>query len=118
MRSAGGAESSAAVIRHRGRRSGRTYETPVRAVATDEGFVIALLFGPRANWPRNVLASGSATIVRDGRSYAVERPEVVAIQDVASSFLSDRRLRLFRVDRALRVRTVQSDAAAERTERR
>ena len=58
MRSAGTPGAYAAVIRHRGRTSGLPYETPVGVVATDDGFLIALVYGSRTNWLRNVLAAG------------------------------------------------------------
>src|SRR5579859_7261653 len=40
MRSAGMPGKYASVIRHRGRTTGRTYETPVWAMPTEDGFVI------------------------------------------------------------------------------
>ena len=42
LKSAGRSRAYASVVRHVGRTSGREYETPVRAVATADGFVIAL----------------------------------------------------------------------------
>lgn len=106
MRSAGTPGAYASVIRHRGRNSGRIYETPVGVVAADDGFVIALVYGPRTNWLRNVLASGSATIVHDGNTYQVDQPEVVPVRTVASRFTAgdQRGFRLLGVDQALRVR--------------
>ena len=45
LRSAGRPGASASVIRHVGRTTGQSYETPVDAVATEDGFVIALPYG-------------------------------------------------------------------------
>jgi hypothetical protein len=42
LKSAGGAGASASAVHHVGRTSGRSYSTPVVAVAIDDGFVIAL----------------------------------------------------------------------------
>ena len=86
MRSAGTPGAYAAVIRHRGRTSGRPYETPVGVVAADDGFVIALVYGSRTNWLQNVLASGSATIVHEGQTYEVDQPEIIPMQAVAARF--------------------------------
>lgn len=110
MRTAGTPGAYAAVIRHRGRVSGRPYETPVGAVAVDGGFVIALPYGLRANWLRNVLASGSATLVHEGHTYAVDQPEIIPMQAVETCFsASDQRSqRLFGVDECLRLRNVES----------
>ena len=109
MRSAGKPGAYAGVIRHRGRTSGRSYETPVGVVATDDGFVIALVYGSGTNWLRNVLASGSATIVHEGQTYQVDQPEIVPFAAVAALFPAgdQRNLRRFRVDQCLRVRLVQ-----------
>jgi deazaflavin-dependent oxidoreductase (nitroreductase family) len=115
MRSAGTPGAFAAVIRHRGRTSGLPYETPVGIVATDDGFLIALVYGSRTNWLRNVLAAGAATIVHEGYTYAVDEPEVVPMQVVGTHFTAgdQRGFRWLGVDKALRVRRVESGPAGE-----
>jgi deazaflavin-dependent oxidoreductase (nitroreductase family) len=114
MRTAGQPGAYAAVIRHRGRTSGRAYATPVGAVATDDGFLIALPYGMRSNWLRNVLASGSASIVHDGKEHPVCHPEVIPLAQVATRFPpSDQRsFRLFGVDRCLRLQRADAGAVA------
>jgi deazaflavin-dependent oxidoreductase (nitroreductase family) len=114
MRSAGKPGAYAAVIRHRGRVSGRPYETPVGAVATDDGFVIALPYGTRSNWLRNVLARGSANLVHEGHTYAVDRPEIVPMQAAETCFspADQRSHRVFGVDECLRLRRAESAAAS------
>jgi deazaflavin-dependent oxidoreductase (nitroreductase family) len=72
LKSSGTPGGIASIIRHVGRTTGRPYETPVQAVATDDGFVIALPYGPNTDWLKNVLASGSATIVHEGNTYRVD----------------------------------------------
>ena len=116
MQSAGSRGAYAAVIRHRGRVSGRSLETPVGAVAVDDGFVIALMYGSRANWCQNVLAGGSATIVHEGNTYAVDHPEIIPMQAVQTQFTAgDRRgFRWLRVDQALRVRRADPEGAGAR----
>ncbi|WP_019874842.1 nitroreductase family deazaflavin-dependent oxidoreductase [Sporichthya polymorpha] len=106
LRTAGGPGARAALIRHRGRRSGRTYETPVTPTPIDDGFLIALPFGDRADWVRNVLAAGEATLIREGVEHVVRDPEVVPMADVADCFdPGDQRVhRRFGVDLALRLR--------------
>jgi deazaflavin-dependent oxidoreductase (nitroreductase family) len=113
MRSAGTPGAYASVIRHRGRTSGRPYETPVGVVAADDGFLIALVYGSRTNWLRNVLASGSATIVHEGQTYEVDQPEVIPMGAVAARFRGGDRqgFRLLAVDQALRVRRVEPEGA-------
>jgi deazaflavin-dependent oxidoreductase (nitroreductase family) len=111
IKSAGGPGASASVVHHIGRRSGRSYSTPVAAVRIDDGFVIALPYGLRADWLRNVLASGTATITHDGSTYDVDRPEVVPLSAVEDRFSSaeQRAHRLFGVVQSLRVRRAVPD---------
>jgi hypothetical protein len=108
LRSAGTPGATASVVRHAGRVSGRTYETPVGPFGLgDNGdFVIALPYGPGTDWVRNVMASGSATLVHEGRTVAVGEPEVVPIAEVIRELppSEQRTLRLFRVNQCLRVR--------------
>ena len=113
MRSAGTPGAYASVIRHRGRTSGRPYETPVGVVATDDGFLIALVYGSRTNWLQNVLASGSATIVHEGHTYEVDQPELIPMEAVAARFTSSDQqgFRVLRVGQALRVRRVEPEEA-------
>jgi deazaflavin-dependent oxidoreductase (nitroreductase family) len=117
MRSAGTPGAYASVIRHRGRTSGRPYETPVGVVAADDGFLIALVYGSRTNWLQNVLASGSATIVHEGQTYEVDQPEIIPMQTVAARFAGgdQQGFRLLAVDQALRVRRVEPEGAGERS---
>ncbi len=106
MRSAGSKEAPTAVIRHVGRTSGRAYETPVDVIVTEDGFLIALPYGTRADWVRNVMAAGSATIVHRGEDIAVRAPSITATSDVAHLLPGRtlRTLRLFGVTECLHVR--------------
>ena len=82
MRTAGTDATQTSVIQHVGRKSGRAYETPVDTIAATTGFLIALPYGTRADWVRNVLAAGSATVVTRGERVDVDRPNIVATADV------------------------------------
>ena len=106
LRSAGSPGASASVVRHVGRVSGRAYATPVGPFAVGHDFVIGLPYGPGADWVRNVLAKGSATLVHEGRELRVHQPEVVPMAEVVRDLpLSEQRtVRLFGVDQCLRVR--------------
>jgi deazaflavin-dependent oxidoreductase (nitroreductase family) len=110
LRSAGRPGAYASVVRHRGRTSGRFYETPVVPFATDDGFLIALPYGPNTDWLKNVLADGSAVLVTDGRTYSVERPEVISTEQVKDMFPAkeQRTHRRFGVRHCLLVRRVET----------
>ena len=63
-------------VHHRGRRSGRAYRTPVNLFPTERGFVIALTYGPRTDWVRNVLAAGGCAVESRGRTVACTAPRL------------------------------------------
>jgi deazaflavin-dependent oxidoreductase (nitroreductase family) len=115
MRSAGRPSAYAGVIRHVGRRSRRDYETPVGIVPVDGGFVIALPYGRRPDWLRNVLGAGTATVVHEGRTVPVTGPGIIPSADVAELFsASDRRaMRLLRTDECLRLRVAEAGPSLE-----
>jgi deazaflavin-dependent oxidoreductase (nitroreductase family) len=71
----------AAQIRHVGRRSGRTYTTPVSARRSDDMVVIALTFGNQSDWSRNVRSAGGGRIRIDGEDYDVIQPQVMGRQE-------------------------------------
>jgi len=108
LATAGTPGAYASVIRHVGRMTGRVYRTPVVAELTGDGFVIALPYGTTANWVRNVLVSGSATLVHEGTTYRVDRPEILPLALMADHFpAKDRRNHdRFKVDQCLRVRRI------------
>jgi len=105
LRSAGKQGTSTSVVRHVGRRSGRTYQTPVIVAQHDDKFLIALPYGQRTDWLKNVLDKGSATIVTNGHSYEVDRPEVIPMGEATGYFRprEQRMHRQFHVDAALQV---------------
>jgi deazaflavin-dependent oxidoreductase (nitroreductase family) len=114
MKKAGTPGVRASIVKHVGRTSGRSYETPVETFPTDDGFVIALPYGPDTDWLKNVLASGSAIIVHDGNTYLIDRPQLVPTAQAAPHLPASeqRTLRLFAVDQCLRVRMVEPDNAS------
>ena len=63
-------------LRHIGRRSGRTYVTPLSAYPLGDGFVLAVAY-PHVDWRENVLAAGKCSLTWNGTEYALERPEVI-----------------------------------------
>lgn len=112
-KSAGRPGAYASVMRHQGRRSGRAYETPIVPFAIDGGFVIPLPYGADTDWLKNVVARGSALLVTDGRTYTVDRPEVIATDTVSDAFppSEQRTHRWFGVTQCLQVRGVEVEPA-------
>src|SRR5260221_586148 len=97
-----------AIVRHVGRRSGRSYSTPVVAQPTADGFVIPLPYGKRDDWCRNVMAAGGGTILWCGQEYAVGEPELIDEAIALERIQSSRRLamRMLRIPQFLKVKTL------------
>ena len=67
-----------AVIKHRGRKSGRQYETVVRAFRKGPRLAVLLGHG-MADWVKNVLAAGEADVHLFRRDVHVTNPRIVPI---------------------------------------
>lgn len=66
-----------AVIEHTGRKSGRSYQTPVMAFFESGKIAVMLNYGTESDWVRNVQAAGEATVIHRGRRYQLTDPQVV-----------------------------------------
>jgi deazaflavin-dependent oxidoreductase (nitroreductase family) len=114
LRSAGGPDTATSIVRCPGRRTGRSYDTPVGVMAVDDGFLIMLPYGRHAQWTRNVLAAGRAVLITGGRTVVVDRPEIVPLASVVGHLSStDRRLaRLMATTECLHLRPADDGATA------
>lgn len=65
------------VVHHVGRRTGRSYRTPVFAEQTSEGFIVGLIFGADTDWCRNVLAAGGAVLAHRGHELRLTSARVI-----------------------------------------
>jgi deazaflavin-dependent oxidoreductase (nitroreductase family) len=110
LKTAGTPGGPASIIMHTGRVSGKSFRTPVTPRATGDGFVIALPYGSDSDWVKNVLAAGSASLVHEGQTYALQRPEVIPVSEAAADFgtREGRFLRLFGVQECLRLHRVEA----------
>jgi deazaflavin-dependent oxidoreductase (nitroreductase family) len=96
LRMAGRKHWYAAVIRHTGRASGRSYATPVVADRVTDGFIIPLPYGTEVDWLRNAMAAGTASITAGDRSFTVSHPRVIDAA-TAGAQLPNHRSRVFAV---------------------
>lgn len=64
------------VIKHRGRTSGKPYETAVSAYRKGQTVAIMLAHG-KTNWVKNILAAGEADIRLGGRTVHLVNPRIV-----------------------------------------
>lgn len=74
------------LVVHVGRKTGRTYETPLLLAPADGGFVAELTYGPGVAWYRNVVAAGCCTVVHRGREIEVDRIEPYGVDDGLRAF--------------------------------
>jgi deazaflavin-dependent oxidoreductase (nitroreductase family) len=74
------------VLRHRGRRSGRTYATPLGMRPFGDTFVMPRTFGEDAAWYLNVRAAGWCVVTYLGRDYRLVGPEIVDYATAAPAF--------------------------------
>jgi deazaflavin-dependent oxidoreductase (nitroreductase family) len=73
MRIARSGHGPFSLVRHVGRRSGRSYETPIILAPVTDGFVAELTYGPDVDWYKNVLAAGGCTVIHSGKEYVITR---------------------------------------------
>jgi deazaflavin-dependent oxidoreductase (nitroreductase family) len=69
------------VVAHTGRRSGRRYQTPVNVFPAEDGYLLALTYGPDSDWVKNVLAAGGCELVTRGRTVRLVSPQLVHDED-------------------------------------
>jgi deazaflavin-dependent oxidoreductase (nitroreductase family) len=63
------------LIRHKGRKTGKSYETPLILAAYEKDFIAELTYGPGVAWYRNIVAAGRCTVVFKGVEYEIDRIE-------------------------------------------
>lgn len=79
---------------HKGRKSGKTYQTPVVATFIDDTIIIPLSYGDQVDWLRNILAAGGCEIVYRKERLTAVNPEVIHSHDEINN-LPEKRRRLF-----------------------
>jgi EmrB/QacA subfamily drug resistance transporter/deazaflavin-dependent oxidoreductase (nitroreductase family) len=104
------------VIRHRGRKTGRVFATPLGMRRIGDRFVMPLTFGDSAAWYRNVAASGSCEVTYMGRTYTLTDPEVIDYESAAPAFPRYELLqfRFVGIAQYLRMRILQENKAMTR----
>ena len=78
LRPAAGRLPTFGVVRHRGRTTGRTYETPVNVFRRGDEYLFFLTYGSDAQWVKNILARGTCTLRTRGRDVELFEPELIA----------------------------------------
>ena len=66
-----------ALLRHVGRRSGKTFEIPIMVWRVADGFVIVPTYGPHVDWLRNLQAAGRGSLRWHKREFVLQKPEFI-----------------------------------------
>jgi deazaflavin-dependent oxidoreductase (nitroreductase family) len=66
-----------AILTHRGRKTGRTYRTPINVFRRGNDYLFFLTYGSDVQWVKNILATGSCTIETRGRIIELVEPELI-----------------------------------------
>jgi deazaflavin-dependent oxidoreductase (nitroreductase family) len=72
-----------AIIVHTGRKSGKTYRTPVVTAKRRDQLAVALPYGDDTDWVKNLLAAGGGEVIRGGRRRPITEPSVLERGDAA-----------------------------------
>lgn len=99
-----------ATVHHVGRRSGHPHRTPVNVFDLDGDVIVALTYGPSADWVQNVRA-GPAHLVRRGTSLTVVATTMVGRETAwpALPAIARGALRILRVRDFARLRVEPSN---------
>ena len=69
------------VVHHRGRKSGREYQTPINCCVRDGVLTVALTYGPAVDWLRNLEAAGGGRVVIRGRLVEIGPPLIISTEE-------------------------------------
>lgn len=83
---------SMGILEHVGRRSGKTYRTPLNVFNTHDGVAILLSYGPDRDWLKNLTAAGQGRLKRHGTTFTVSDPRIVTKAEAAAQVAGVARL--------------------------
>jgi deazaflavin-dependent oxidoreductase (nitroreductase family) len=64
------------ILEYKGRKSGRTYRTPINVFRRGDWFVFALTYGADVLWVKNIVAAGGCILRTRGRAVRLVDPEL------------------------------------------
>jgi deazaflavin-dependent oxidoreductase (nitroreductase family) len=64
------------ILIYDGRKSGRTYRTPINVFRHGQDYVFALTYGADVQWVKNVMAAGGCQLVTMGRTVRLTEPRL------------------------------------------
>ena len=79
-----GRSAHSALLHHVGRRSGKSYATPLTAHRSENTIIVPLPYGAETDWLRNLQVAGQGVVELESRTFRVDEPEVVPIDQVVA----------------------------------
>jgi deazaflavin-dependent oxidoreductase (nitroreductase family) len=79
------------VVEHVGRKSGRSYSTPIAVRRVDRGFIASPAFGLQVDWYRNLVAAGGGSIRWRDHVYPVRSPVALDRSTALAAFTAVQR---------------------------
>jgi deazaflavin-dependent oxidoreductase (nitroreductase family) len=86
LRAARSGRGPFSLVRHVGRKTGTTYETPLIVATVPDGFIAELTYGPKVSWYRNVVAAGRCVLIVDGVEHEIDAITEYSTQDGLAAF--------------------------------
>jgi deazaflavin-dependent oxidoreductase (nitroreductase family) len=86
MNFAGGYSSPFSILRHYGRKTGKKYRIPVIAVPAENGFIIALTYGKKTDWYKNVKARGECVLKWKDMEFYLHIPRLIDPESALRAF--------------------------------
>ena len=71
-----------AILTTVGRRSGKTYRTPINVFRRGDAYVFALTYGSDVQWLKNIMAAGDCWMQTRGRDVHLVEPELILDPDL------------------------------------
>jgi deazaflavin-dependent oxidoreductase (nitroreductase family) len=71
-----------AILTHRGRKTGRTYQTPINVFRRGNDYFFFLTYGSDVQWVKNILATGFCSIETRGPVVELVEPELITDPDL------------------------------------
>ena len=100
-----GRSANSALLHHVGRKSGKAFVTPLTAHRSADTIIIPMPYGTQTDWLRNLQAAGQGVVELNHRTYSVDEPEVVPVDEVMPllSPMVARIVQLHETEKALRL---------------
>ena len=71
-----------AILTNVGRKSGKTYRTPINVFRRGDHYLFALTYGSNVQWLKNIFAAGSVEMRTRGRDIHLVEPELIVDPDL------------------------------------